>query len=71
MANVGGADRAIRIIVGAALVGATAVGPWSDVLSPWGYIGIVPLLTGLFGVCPGYSLIGVSTTKKHGDNSAG
>ncbi|HGG63267.1 MAG TPA: DUF2892 domain-containing protein, partial [Gammaproteobacteria bacterium] len=42
-----------------------------DVLSPWGYIGIVPLLTGLFGVCPGYSLIGVSTTKKHGDDSAG
>ena len=71
MANVGGVDRAIRIIVGVALVGATAVGPWSDVLSPWGYIGIVPLLTGLFGVCPGYSLIGVSTTKKQGDSSAG
>jgi len=69
MANVGGADRAIRIIVGVALVGATAVGPWSDILSPWGYIGIVPLLTGLFAVCPGYSLIGLSTSK-HSENSS-
>ncbi len=64
MANVGGADRAIRVIVGAVVVGATVVGPWSDVLSPWGYIGVVPLLTGLIGVCPAYSLIGLST-KKH------
>ncbi len=70
MANVGGVDRGIRIIVGAVLVGATAVGPWSDILSPWGYIGIVPLLTGLIGVCPGYSLIGLSTNK-HSDDSAG
>lgn len=71
MANVGGADRAIRVVVGVALVGVTAVGPWSDVLSPWGYIGIVPLLTGLFKVCPGYSLIGVSTVKERGDSNAG
>ncbi|MCF6209622.1 MAG: DUF2892 domain-containing protein [Gammaproteobacteria bacterium] len=68
MANVGGADRAVRVIVGAVVVGATAVGPWSEVLSPWGYIGVVPLLSGLIGVCPAYSLIGLST-KKHGDNA--
>ncbi len=68
MANVGGADRAVRVIVGAVVVGATAVGPWSDVLSPWGYIGVVPLLTGLIGTCPAYSLIGLNT-KKHVDNT--
>ena len=69
MANVGGADRAIRVIVGAVVVGATALGPWSDVLSPWGYIGVVPLLTGLIGICPAYSLIGLSTKKHVGNTS--
>lgn len=68
MANVGGVDRAVRVIVGAVVVGATAVGPWSEVLSPWGYIGVVPLLSGLIGVCPAYSLIGLSTTK-HDDSA--
>jgi len=63
MANVGGIDRVARIVVGAGLVGVTAVGPWADVLSPWGYIGVVPLLTGVFGYCPGYALIGLSTSK--------
>lgn len=69
MANVGGIDRGIRVVVGAALVGATAVGPWAEMLSPWGYIGIVPLLTGLFGICPAYSLIGMSTSKHSGEAS--
>ena len=63
MANVGGIDRVARIVVGAALVGATAVGPWAEVLSPWGYIGVVPLLTGLVGYCPAYSLIGMNTSQ--------
>ncbi len=66
MANVGGADRIIRVVVGAALVGATAVGPFAETLSPWGYIGIVPLLTGAFGFCPAYMLTGLNTAKKSG-----
>lgn len=63
MVNVGGVDKVIRVVVGVALVTTTAVGPWAEVLSPWGYIGVVPLLTGLFNFCPAYSLIGFSTSK--------
>ncbi len=57
--NVGGIDRILRIVVGAALVGATVMG----MLPVWGYIGVIPLVTGLVGFCPLYPLIGVSTKK--------
>ena len=55
--NVGGIDKILRIVVGIALLGMAALG----VVSAWGWIGAVPLLTGLFGVCPAYSLLGAST----------
>jgi len=55
--NVGGIDKILRIIVGAGLVGATAAG----MLPVWGYIGIVPLATGLMGWCPAYTLFGIKT----------
>lgn len=55
--NEGTLDRAARVILGLGLIGAAATGR----LGTWGYIGIVPLLTGLAGTCPLYSLIGVST----------
>lgn len=60
--NVGGIDKILRIVVGAGLLGATVAG----LLPDWGYIGIVPLATGLMGWCPLYPLIGLSTcpTKK-------
>ncbi len=60
--NVGGVDKILRIAAGAALLGATVAG----VLPVWGYIGIVPLATGLMGWCPLYPLIGLNTcpTKK-------
>jgi len=60
--NVGGIDKILRIVVGAGLIGATVAG----VLPVWGYIGIVPLATGLMGWCPLYPLLGLSTcsTKK-------
>lgn len=60
--NVGGIDKILRIVVGAGLLGATVAG----LLPVWGYIGIVPLATGLMGWCPLYPLIGLSTcpTKK-------
>ena len=69
MANVGGIDRLLRILIGAALVGVTAVGPWSEMLSPWGYIGLIPLVTGLIGYCPAYPLIGLNTAKKSGESA--
>lgn len=60
--NVGGIDKILRIVVGAGLIGATVAG----FLPVWGYLGIVPLATGLFGWCPLYPLLGINTcpTKK-------
>jgi hypothetical protein len=55
--NVGSVDRIVRIVAGFALIGLTVVGT----IGPWGYIGIVPLLTGLIRVCPAYSLLGINT----------
>ncbi|HCY62511.1 MAG TPA: DUF2892 domain-containing protein [Oxalobacteraceae bacterium] len=56
-ANVGGFDRIIRIIAGLALIGATLAGA----IGVWGWIGVVPLATGLFSRCPAYKLIGLNT----------
>ena len=58
--NVGGIDRIIRIVVGAALIAAAATGT----VGLWGYIGVVPLLTGLMGWCPPYALLGLSTCPR-------
>ncbi|QSI76117.1 MULTISPECIES: DUF2892 domain-containing protein [Niveibacterium] len=56
-ANVGGIDKVVRIGGGAVLVGLAAAG----IVGAWGWIGIVPLATGLFGVCPAYGLLGINT----------
>lgn len=55
--NVGGIDKILRIVAGVGLIGATAAG----MLPVWGYIGIVPLATGLMGWCPAYGLFGMNT----------
>jgi hypothetical protein len=55
--NVGSADRAIRVIVGVVLVGLTLAGE----IGVWGWIGVVPILTGVFSVCPAYGLLGIRT----------
>lgn len=57
--NVGGFDRIARIGAGLALIGLAATG----VVGPWGYIGVVPLLTGSLGWCPAYVPFGLSTCK--------
>lgn len=57
--NVGGIDRVLRIIVGIVLIGLTLMGK----IGPWGWIGIVPLATGLIGWCPAYMLLGIKTCK--------
>ena len=55
--NVGTADRVLRISVGVLLIGLAA----SGAVGVWGYIGVVPLLTGLFRFCPAYGLFGLNT----------
>lgn len=55
--NVGGIDRILRIIVGLVLIGLAATGT----VGLWGWIGVVPLATGLLGTCPAYRLIGLNT----------
>lgn len=55
--NVGSIDRALRIVLGLVLIGLAATG----VVGWWGWIGIVPLVTGLWRFCPVYSLLGISS----------
>lgn len=55
--NVGRTDRIIRIVAGLSLIGATLAG----FIGVWGWIGIVPLLTGTFRFCPAYLPFGLST----------
>jgi hypothetical protein len=55
--NVGGLDRIIRITVGLALIAAAATGT----IGLWGWVGVVPLLTGSLGWCPPYALLGLNT----------
>lgn len=55
--NVGGIDQIARIVVGLALIGLTLAG----VIGVWGWIGIVPLLTGVFKFCPAYTMFGLSS----------
>jgi len=58
--NVGNLDRALRIAAGLVLVGLAAYGA----IGAWGYIGVIPLLTGMVGLCPLYSLFGWRTTSR-------
>jgi len=55
--NVGSTDKILRIVVGAALIGLTV----TDVIGVWGWIGIVPLATGLINWCPLYQLASLNT----------
>ena len=58
-ANVGGIDKVLRNTAGVVLIALAATGT----VGVWGWIGVVPLLTGLFNFCPLYSLIGIKTCK--------
>ena len=55
--NEGTIDRVLRVVVGAGVLSLVFVGPQTA----WGWIGIVPLLTGIVGYCPASSLLGIST----------
>ena len=55
--NAGSLDRILRIVAGLVLIGLAA----SSTVGWWGYLGVVPLLTGLIGWCPPYTLLGWNT----------
>jgi hypothetical protein len=55
--NEGTADRVLRVVLGLAILSLAFVGP----RTPWGYLGLVPLLTGVVGLCPLYTIFGFST----------
>ncbi|MCC5883116.1 MAG: DUF2892 domain-containing protein [Halomonas sp.] len=57
--NVGGIDKILRIVVGAVLIGLAITG----MVGAWGWIGILPLATGLFNFCPAYQLLGINSCK--------
>jgi hypothetical protein len=58
--NTGGPDRFIRITLGVFLLALVFIGP----KTPWGYLGVLPLLTGVAGYCPLYAILGISTEYK-------
>jgi hypothetical protein len=65
--NVGGLDRALRILIGLLLLGlmfsdALAI---TDTIGRWGWIGIIPLVTGLLGWCPLYLPKGINTSTSN------
>ncbi len=59
MKNIGGLDRGLRIVIGSILILLVFVGP----KTPWGWIGVVPIITAFVGFCPLYSLLGIKTCK--------
>lgn len=59
-ANVGNTDRLLRIVAGIILIALVFVGP----KTPLGWIGLVPLVTGLFRWCPAYRLLGINTCPR-------
>ena len=65
--NVGGVDRVLRIAVGLVLTSLAA----SNVVGAWAWVGIVPLVTGLFRFCPLYPLLGINSCGTGSDCSGG
>ncbi|BCN94041.1 membrane protein [Thiomicrorhabdus immobilis] len=59
--NVGTLDRIIRIVLGLALIALTYTG----IIGAWGYIGIIPLATGILRWCPLYTIIDIQTCPLH------
>jgi O-antigen ligase len=57
--NIGNIERIIRIVGGLVLITLAATGT----VGVWGWLGLVPLATGLVGWCPPYSLLGINTCK--------
>jgi hypothetical protein len=58
--NEGGLDRIIRVLAGLAILALVFVGP----KTPWAWLGLIPLVTGLVGFCPLYAILGVNTRPR-------
>ena len=58
--NVGTVDRVVRVVVGLVLIALVFWGPQTN----WGWIGLIPLITGLVGWCPAYRLLGLDTCQR-------
>ena len=58
--NVHNTERVVRVIVGLAIISLVFIGPQSA----WGWVGLIPLATGIIGWCPPYALFGFSTCTK-------
>lgn len=58
--NIGTLDRAARIVVGILLIGLTLMGT----VGAWGWVGILPIVTGIVRFCPAYRLLGISTCQR-------
>jgi hypothetical protein len=56
-ANVGTIDRVLRVVLGLGILSLAFIGPQT----PWAYLGVIPLLTGIFSFCPLYSVLGMNT----------
>jgi hypothetical protein len=54
-------DRLLRVVLGLGLLALALVGP----KTPLGFLGLIPLATGLLGSCPLYSVLGLSTNRPH------
>lgn len=50
-------ERVARVAAGLTLIGLA----WQGTIGVWGYLGAIPLLTGLIGSCPVYTILGIST----------
>lgn len=61
--NEGKLDRTLRMVAGLIFIGLAA----TNTIGMWGYIGVLPLLTGAVGFCPLYSLLGMNSSpvSKH------
>ena len=59
-ANEGSVDRGARVVAGLVLIALAATGT----VGAWGWIGVVPLVTGVLGWCPLYTVLGINTCRR-------
>ena len=53
-------ERVIRVVLGLGLIALAFTGP----KTPWGFVGFLPLVTGLVGTCPAYTIFGIRTCRE-------
>ena len=61
--NLSSIDRVIRIVFGLALLGWPLAWYGPENITAWGYLGLIPFITGLLGSCPVYKILGISTSR--------